>query len=316
MRIVSLLASGTEIICALGAGDALVGRSHECDNPPWVRTLPACTRPAFDVTGSSRAIDTEVRRRLKAHEPLYIVDADLIRRLDPDVLITQVHCDVCAVTPDDVSRAGCGAEATRVVSLSAGSVAGIYEGIRTVARALECSQAGDALIADMTQRIEGVTARVRGRPAPTVVLLEWTDPLFAAGNWTPELVAAAGARLLVGEPGQYSSAIPWTRIVDADPDYLIVAPCGFDLERSMREVPVLEALPGWFDLRAVRTRHVAFADGNKYFNRSGTALVGTVEVLAEILHGGCVERRWHGVAWCAYHGRSRQPEPTTTGRMR
>src|SRR5712691_217304 len=134
MRIVSLLASGTEIVCALGAGEALVGRSHECDNPAWVRTLPACTHPAFDVTGSSRSIDTEVRRRLKAKEPLYVVDADLIHRLEPDVLITQIHCDVCAVTPDDITRAGCAVQATQVLSLSAGSVAGIFEGIRTVAR--------------------------------------------------------------------------------------------------------------------------------------------------------------------------------------
>src|SRR5262245_30454073 len=128
MRIVSLLASGTEIVCALGAGDELVGRSHECDNPSWVRRLPACTRPAFDIEMSSREIDAEVRRRLKHGEPLYHVNAEQINALSPDVLITQVHCDVCAVTPGDVERAGCVTVGDQVVALSAGSLDGIYEG--------------------------------------------------------------------------------------------------------------------------------------------------------------------------------------------
>jgi iron complex transport system substrate-binding protein len=297
MRIVSLLASGTEIVCAVGAGDALVGRSHECDNPAWVRTLPACTHPAFDVTGSSRAIDTEVRRRVKAGEPLYIVDANLIQRLAPDLLITQVHCDVCAVTPEDVARAGGAVDATPVVSLSAGSVAGIHDGIRKIAGALNRDDAGARLIADMQRRIDRVRARVDGLAVPTVVLLEWTDPVFAAGNWAPELVEAAGAQLLFAEKGRHSTAMPWEQVIGADPDYLIVAPCGFNLERTLREVPVLEARPGWFELTAVRAGRVAFADGNLYFNRSGITIVETVEILAEILHGERVQPRWRDRAW-------------------
>ena len=300
MRVVSLLASGTEIVCALGAGETLVGRSHECDNPAWVRTLPACTRPAFDITVSSREIDAEVRRRLKAREPLYHVDADLIGRLEPDLLITQIHCEVCAVTPGDVARAGCAVLTDQVVALSAGSVAGIYDGIRTVANATARSAAGDALIVNMQSRIDAVTAVVRDRPVPTLVLLEWTDPIFAIGNWGPELVEAAGGRPLLGEKGQHSAAIPWERVLEADPDYLIVAPCGFDLDRTVREVPVLEALPDWFNLTAVKQGHVAFADGNKYFNRSGTTIVETVEILAEILHRERSTPRWQGEAWRSY----------------
>src|SRR5579864_1073775 len=276
MRVVSLLASGTEIVCALGAGDTLVGRSHECDTPAWVRTLPACTRPAFDITVSSRDIDAEVRRRLKASEPLYHVDADHIRALEPDLLITQAHCEVCAVTPGDVARAGC-TMADQVLALSAGSVSGIYDGIRSVAHAMDRPAAGDALIAGMRERIEAVTATVRNRPAPTLVVLEWTDPIFAIGNWGPELVEAAGGRPLLGDSGRHSAAMPWGRVLDADPDYLIVAPCGFDLDRSIQEVLVLEALPGWLGLTAVKRGHVAFADGNKYFNRSGTTIVETVD---------------------------------------
>jgi iron complex transport system substrate-binding protein len=299
MRVVSLLASGTEIVCALGAGESLVGRSHECDNPAWVRGLPACTRPAFDVSGSSRDIDAEVRRRVRASEPLYDVDADLIGELAPDLLITQVHCDVCAVTPADVNRAGYARRATQVIALGAGTVAGIHDDIRRIARALNLVDAGEALIAQMQRRIAAVTSAVGKQPVPTVLVLEWTDPTFASGNWTPELVTAAGGRAILAESG-HSTAVSWDRVLDADPDCLVIAPCGFDLDRTAREVPVLEALPGWFRLTAVRTGRVALADGNRYFNRSGTTIVETTEMLAEILHGVRPERALEHEAWLRY----------------
>ncbi len=300
MRIVSLLASGTEIVCALGAGDALVGRSHECDNPDWVRRLPACTRPVFDVSSSSRAIDSEVRRRLKEGEPLYDVDAPLIGELGPDILITQVHCDVCAVTPADVARAGCSTLSARVVALSAGSIAGIQDDIRTIARALGRDAAAEALIADMQRRIDAVRATVADQPVASVALLEWTDPVFTAANWAPELIEAAGGRAIESRRGEHSATVPWQRVVEANPDYIVVAPCGFDLERSAREAPGLERLTDWFNLSAVRTGRVAFADGNRYFNRSGVTIVETAEILAEILHPECVPPRWRGTAWRAY----------------
>jgi iron complex transport system substrate-binding protein len=300
MRVVSLLASGTEIVCALGAGGTLVGRSHECDNPAWVRGLPACTRPAFDITVPSGAIDAEVRRRLKAGEPLYHVDADLIGRLAPDLLIAQIHCEVCAVTPGDVARSGCAVPAGRIVALSAASVAEIYDGVRSVAAAMGLTARGDALVAAMQGRIDAVRRAVRDRPAPTVVLLEWTDPIFATGNWGPDLVEAAGGHPLLGQRGVHSAAIPWDRVLQADPEVLIVAPCGFDFDRTAQEVPTFEALPGWFTLRAVKDGRVAFADGNKYFNRSGTTIVETVEILAEILHGHQAGPDGHSEAWRNY----------------
>jgi iron complex transport system substrate-binding protein len=299
MRVVSLLASGTEIVCALGARDTLVGRSHECDNPAWVRRLPVCTRPAFDVSCSSRDIDADVRRRVKANEPLYYVDADLINRLKPDVVITQVHCDVCAVTPQDVARAGCPVVTSQVVSLSAASVAGIYDDVRTVADALHRQAAAAQLIARMQERIDAVRAIVRGRTPPTIVLLEWTDPVFVSANWSPELIEAAGGRPLLAEKG-HSTAIPWERVVQADPDYVLVAPCGFDLQRTIGEIPVLEGLPEWSSLTAAKKGQIVLADGNRYFNRSGTTIVETVEILAEILHGDRFERRWQGEAWQVY----------------
>lgn len=293
MRVVSLLASGTQFVCALGCGDMLVGRSHECDDPAWVKSLPVCTASAFDVTVPSGQIDAEVRRRLKAGEPLYHVHTDRIRELRPDLLITQAHCQVCAVTPGDVDRAGCDVLAPQVLALNAGTVAGIYDGAMSLARALDRQRTGAELIADMQRRIDAVTRRVRCRESPTVVMLEWIDPIFAMGNWGPELLEAANARPLLGHAGQHSQAILWERVREADPDHLIVAPCGFDVSRTLREMPTLEALPGWADLRAVRTGRVAVADGNEFFNRSGTSIVETVEIIAEIVHGDGVGIHWH-----------------------
>ena len=312
MRIVSLLASGTEIVVGLGAGDSLVGRSHECDNPPWVKRLPACTQPAFDIEMSSRQIDAEVRCRLRAGEPLYHVDTKLINSLEPDLLIAQEHCEVCAVTPADVERAGCVA-AGQVMALGAGNVQGIHDGIFSIGRALGREQEAAKLVDAMKSRISAVNGAVKHRRAPTVVALEWTDPAFAMGNWGPELVEAANGRLLLGKKGEYSGAIDWQQVRDADPEWLIIAPCGFDLERTTREAPFLEALPGWFDLQAVRRDQVALADGNLYFNRSGTTIVQTVEILAEILHRYPAGRE--GKAWVR-HSRLREWEAIRTRHAR
>jgi iron complex transport system substrate-binding protein len=297
MRVVSLLASGTEIVCALGAGEWLVGRSHECDNPPWVSELPACTRPAFDISMSSGQIDAEVRRRLRAGEPLYHVDRDLIDSLEPDLLVAQEHCEVCAVTPADVGRAGC-TVAGQVLSLRAGTVQGILGDIAAIGRALGRDREAAGLVDAMRSRIRAVRDAVKHRRAPSLVMLEWTDPVFAMGNWSPELVDAANGRLLMGERGEHSSAVDWQRVREADPDWLIIAPCGFDLKRARLETPTLEALPGWFDLRSVRGGQVVLADGNRYFNRSGTTIVETAEILAEVLHGYPAGHR--GKAWEIY----------------
>ena len=239
MRVVSLLASGTEIVCALGAGDSLVGRSHECDNPAWVRSLPACSEPAFDITVSSRDIDTEVNRRLRAGEPLYTIHMDLIRALKPDLVIAQSHCEVCAVTPGDVERSGCIPGAT-VLGLSASSVEEIFETIRLIAKAIGADQRGQELVCQQRERLASLRRATAGRRRPSVAVLEWTDPIFPMGNWGPELVDAAGGELAIGNRGQHSHAVPSEQLRAADPEFLIVAPCGFDLQRSILELPVLE----------------------------------------------------------------------------
>ena len=285
MRVVSLLASATEIVCALGAGDLLVGRSHECDNPDWVRRLPACSDPAFDVSLSSGEIDTEVRRRLRCDEPLYHVNGELIRELRPDLLITQAHCEVCAVTPGDVERSGACALSVEQISLSASSLKDIFQSIRQVAQALNLEEQGEIVVRRERQRLEAVREKAARFSSPTVVMPEWTEPVFVMGNWGPELVEIANGKLLLGRKGEYSTVTPGEQLRDADPEHLIVAPCGFNLERSLRELSVLEQYPWWRELQAVREGNVAFADGNLFFNRSGMTISQTAEIIAEILHG-------------------------------
>jgi iron complex transport system substrate-binding protein len=295
VRVVSLLASATEIVCALGAGEMLVGRSHECDNPEWVRRLPACSEPAFDISVSSGEIDREVRRRIRAGEPLYHVHGELIRKLHADLVITQSHCEVCAVTPGDVERS-CGHDA-RQLDLSAISLEEIWESILRIARALGLDEGGNALVARERRRLDVVLAEASRFKRRSVVMLEWADPLFAMGNWGPELVDIANGELLLGEKGQYSAAIPAQQLRDADPEYLIVAPCGFGLERSLQEHRVLERYPWWQELRAVQNGNVAFADGNLFFNRSGMTVSQTAEIIAEILHGTSFGEKTEGTHW-------------------
>jgi iron complex transport system substrate-binding protein len=283
MRIVSLLASATEIVCALGAGEMLVGRSHECDNPDWVKNLPACSEPAFDVSVSSGAIDAEVRRRLHAGEPLYRIHLETIRELQPDLVITQSHCEVCAITPADVAKAGL--VPARQLSIFASTLDDIFDSIRRIAAELALEDRGHDLVAAERKRLGNVKEAAARHRRPTVVMLEWADPFFAMGNWGPELIDIANGEALLGKAGEYSTAIPAEHLRDADPEYLIVAPCGYSLDRALREREVLERHSWWPQLRAVREGKLFFADGNLYFNRSGMTVSRTAEIIAEILHG-------------------------------
>jgi len=275
----------------------LVGRSHECDNPSWVRRLPACSSPAFDVSVSSREIDAEVRRRLRSDEPLYHVHAELIHELRPDLLITQAHCEVCAVTPADVERSGAGAPATRQLALSASSLQEVFESILQISKALGLDKEGEILVRKERSRLDRVRDSTAPFRRPTVVAVEWTDPVFVMGNWAPELAEIANGEPLLGRKGEYSTAIPAQHVRDADPEYLIIAPCGLDLERTLREQTVLERNPWWGELQAVRKGKVAFADGNLFFNRSGMTVSQTAEIIAEMLHGVQFGATSEGVHW-------------------
>jgi iron complex transport system substrate-binding protein len=300
-RVVSLIASATEIVCALGRREWLVGRSHECDFPADVAALPALTAPEFKVEGSSAEIDRRVQEIVREGLSVYRVDGEALKALAPDVIVTQDHCEVCAVSLSDVEAATCTwtGKPVDIVSLKPDSTADVYADIRRVARGLDAQAAGEALVADMQRRIGTVRARVAGRPRPRVAFIEWAEPLMAGGNWMPELIEAAGGDNLFGAAGKHSDWMQWEGLVAADPQVIIVGPCGYDLQRSLEELPILQARPGWADIGAVRSGRVYFVDGNAYCNRPGPRLAETTEILAEMTHPEAMPAAHHGLAWTA-----------------
>lgn len=304
LRIVSLLPSATEIVCALGYGDRLVGRSHECDFPPDVSALPAVTRAKLDPNGTSAEIDRRVKElaaKARAEDALgvYEVLTERLEELRPTHLVTQAQCDVCAVTLADVERAVQELTETdaKVVSLQPTVLSEIWGDFETVARVLEDPQAGEGLAERCRERIAAITEKAEDLDRPTVAVVEWADPMMAAGNWGPDLVDAAGGRNLFGVSGEHSPWLEQDELVEADPEFIVLAPCGFDLERAEQDVPSLKERPDWRRLRAVREGRVAVADGNQYFNRPGPRVVESVEILAEILHPDAFDFGHEGRGW-------------------
>lgn len=285
-RTVSLIASATEIVYALGQGDCLVGRSHECDWPPGVLDLPQLTKPRFKLTGGSLAIDQAVRDLVANALAVYEVDTDGLSACTPDVILTQDHCVVCAVSLADVERAVCettGLEA-QVVSLKPHSVSDVFQDITKVATALKVPGQGHALVATMRRRLDRIKTQTHGRPKPRLAFVEWMDPLMSCGHWMPELISVAGAQSLFGKTGDHSPTLSWQELVASDPEVIVIAPCGYDIDKTMSEIDLLTGHPMWSGLRAVAERRVFVADGNAYFNRPGPRLVESAEMLAEICH--------------------------------
>lgn len=287
LRIATLLPSATEIVALLGAAGELVARSHECDFPAGVERLPALTEAKIDASGSSAQIHANMLRAAADALSVYRVDVENLKRLAPDVVVTQAQCEVCAVSEDDVraALADWRGRAPALVSLKAENLAGVYEDILAVARALGRLKAGEKVVADMRDRIARISLAASDATwKPRVLVIEWMEPLMAGGNWMPELVERAGAENLLSEPGKHSPWITWDQVRDADADAIVVAPCGFDIARIQGDMAALTGRPGWAELSAVRAGRVAIADGNSFFNRPGPRLVETLEMLAEFLH--------------------------------
>lgn len=307
MRIITLIASATEIVCALGLEEFLVGRSHECDYPESIKELPVCTRPRFEVEGSSREIDERVKALQKkslVEDALgvYEVFPEKLRELQPTHIVTQAQCDVCAVSLRDVEQAVkqvADCDAT-IISLQPNNLADFWADLCRAASLLGVTNMGVQLVADLQSRMEGIEFETRPLPLaarPTVACIEWVDPLMAAGNWTPELVKMAGGENLFGEAGKHSPWMTFEELREKDPAVIVIAPCGFDLDRTREDVPLLQAQAGWAELRAVRERRVYLADGNQYFNRPGPRLVESLEILAEILHPEKFQFGHEGAGW-------------------
>jgi iron complex transport system substrate-binding protein len=294
LRIVSLLPGATEIVCALGLDDQLVGVSHECDYPPDVVTgKPVLTASAVGgahpdgMPLSSREIDERVRALVAAGESLHTLDTDLLRELKPDLLLTQALCDVCAPSHKmAVAAVEAVSPSTQVLSLEPSTLEDVLQSIRQVGAATDRGAEAEALVARMRERLDQVRERAASVPErPRALLLEWADPPFCAGHWNPELLAlAGGAGARWDEPGKPSRTLTWDEIRGWAPDMLALLPCGFDANRAIDEAYALPDVPGWFDLPAVRAGECYAVDGSAYFNRPGPRLVESAEILATILH--------------------------------
>ena len=303
-RVVSLIASATEIVAALGRRDWLVARSHECDFPADVSALPVITEPKFTTGGSSAEIDARVRTLVGEWLSVDRVDIDKLRDAAPDVIVTQDHCEVCAVSLKDVEAATCHwtGHKAEIVSLRPHGLEDVLRDIRRVAAALDAASEGEALINRMRDRLAALRSKTANLSRPGVAFIEWMDPLMSGGNWMPTLINAAGGRDLLGVEDAHSPFLSWESLANADPDVIVIAPCGFPIDRTVREMPVLESHERWAQLKAVRSRRVYIGDGNAYFNRPGPRLVETAEIIAEMLHPsifhfGHQGRGWRGRRW-------------------
>jgi len=288
VRIVSLVPNATEILFALGAEDALVGVSHECDFPPAARRLPPLTGSALAPGGSARAIDAAVSAQLGSGKSLYTLDEELLARLAPDLLFTQELCPVCAVSTAQVEGAVAPlARCPEVVALDPERLEDVLADILRVGERVGRREKARRLVDDLRARLERVQAAHRGRPRPSVVALEWLDPPFLGGHWVPQMVAVAGGRdPFAVAAGERSRRASWEEIAAADPDWIVAMPCGFDEAGARAEVAKLAGRPDWERLRAVRAGRVAAVDANGCFSRPGPRLVDGVERLAAILGGG------------------------------
>lgn len=287
MRIVTLLPSATEIVCALGLGDRLVGVSHDCDYPPEVRGRAVLSDAVIGPQMPSGAIDAAIRGQVHTGRSVYHLDAAALAQLEPDLILTQELCRVCAPSFTEVRRAARVLEGrTRIVSLEPHGLADILETIREVGRLTGAVEEAERLAQRLDERITAVRQRPAPQPRPRVACLEWLDPIFVAGHWVPEMVHLAGGHDGLGRPGRDSYVVAWETLVAYAPDVLVVMPCGFDIARTRAEIYLLLGRPGWRDLPAVRAGRVFLTDAGAYFSRPGPRIVGGLEILADLVRAG------------------------------
>jgi iron complex transport system substrate-binding protein len=287
MKIVSLLASATEIVTVLGLEDRLVGISHECDYPPQILNRPRVSRPRFDPVGlDSAGIDAAVKGAVAAYGSVYALDTELLRALEPDLILTQAVCDVCAV-PTSLAEEAARAlgRPVKVLSLDAHGIEGIMENILEVAAVTGSEPKGREVVAQLRERMERVRRSVSGARRPRVLALEWMDPPYVPGHWVPEMIDLAGGECLLGEPGRRSREVSWERLAGLDPDVVVVMPCGYGLEEARAAATRYADRLANIASRAVGTGRCFVVDGSSYFNRSGPRVADGVEILGALLHG-------------------------------
>jgi iron complex transport system substrate-binding protein len=302
-KIVSLLPAATEIVCALGLEENLVGRSHECDYPASIKHLPICSEANFPDNLSSAAIDVKVKEILSDALSVYTVNREQIKQLAPDVVITQAQCEVCAVSLEDVEEAleNYLDKEAQIISLQPNSLDDIFNNITTIANTLNVIGEGCKLLEALHERVGIIRHKLKFSDSkPTVVCIEWLEPLMLSGNWVPELISIAGGVSILAEPGKHSPYVQWDDIRLQNPDIIIVMPCGFPIERTLKEIDTLLQLPGFTELKAVKNNRIYIADGNQYFNRPGPRIVDSIEILAEIIHPKQFVFGYEGDGWIRF----------------
>lgn len=311
LRIVSLIPSATEIVAALGYADCLVGRSHECDFPASVKALPICTEPKFDPVGSSRQIHERVSELLASALSVYRVKLEVLEALRPTHIITQAQCEVCAVSLSDVEQAvaslmsGTAAEGEKssiqVVSLQPERLSDVWDDMMRVAKAIDNSAASESaaqkVVENLRSRLQPIAGDPPSEAKTKVVCIEWTEPLMAAGNWVPELVSWAGGETCFGKVGEHSDWLRWEDLSAADPELIVVMPCGYDLAQTRKATEAMSVRAEWKKLAAVKAGQVYLVDGNQYFNRPGPRLVESGDILAEIIRGQPVNSERAAIGW-------------------
>ncbi|NEO98449.1 MAG: cobalamin-binding protein [Symploca sp. SIO2E9] len=300
LRIITLLPSATEIVAALGLTDKIVGRSHECDYPPEIQNRPICTEAQINSEKPSAQIDTDVLNLVQKALSIYQIKIDVLEELQPTHIVTQDQCDVCAVNLDVVEEAVATLTHSnpKLISLQPNLLTEVWTDIERVATILGVES--QPLLTQLQSRLEACRQKTQVLPekaCPTVACIEWTEPLMAAANWIPELLKIAGGNPLFGTLGEHSPYLKWGDLVTADPEVIIIMPCGFDLERTRQEAKQLIQHPEWSKLQAVGSSKVYISDGNAYFNRPGPRLVDSLEILAEILHPELFNFGYEGTRW-------------------
>ncbi len=300
MRIVSLLPNATEIVFALGYGHALVGRSHECDYPECVTTLPVCTQSKVLAEGPSKTIDANVQNLVQQGLSVYEVDGEQLQALQPDLIITQMQCELCAASPKDVTVAV--SEyldyEPEVLALAPNNLADVWEDMHRVSRAIGREGLSQTVVQNSKAEISNIHQEAKSKAVmPRTALIEWIDPLMYAGNWMPRLVTEAGGENLFTKEGEHSPMSDLKTLLEADPDKIIIIPCGFDMNHTIQELPNITANKQWGSLKAVKQNEIYIADGHQYFNRPGPRLLDSVKILAEILHPSLFNFGYQNTGW-------------------